>query len=338
MVRVGRAAVFPARFTLVAAMNPCPCGMDGWRTGPAPARPACRSGTGGGSRVRCATGSTSGWPSTGCRRRSWSTDPCPESSAVVAARIAAARERQRMRAGCAAQRTAARARCCGPPAASAAGEAARAIVLAEREGLSGRGTERLLRVARTIADLESVGPRAGGPPRRGRALPGPGRDVRRSRRPADARHRAPGSARAHGGRGGGGRARRPGCRGGRRDGPGPAGRPAGEVAPATRPAPSGTHGSCWPASRAWVPCPSRASSARSAARRPSWHAAVHRDALQQLVAVTAGPDGGSPTLTPEAAAGPARAAQRPNGTSSPCAARASRSSRSPTRPTRRGCA
>jgi magnesium chelatase family protein len=30
----------------------------------------------------------------------------------------------------------------------------RAVLLAEREQLSGRGTERLLRVARTIADLE----------------------------------------------------------------------------------------------------------------------------------------------------------------------------------------
>ena len=29
VVRVGRAAIFPARFTLVAAMNACPCGMDG---------------------------------------------------------------------------------------------------------------------------------------------------------------------------------------------------------------------------------------------------------------------------------------------------------------------
>ena len=29
VVRVGRAATFPARFTFIAAMNPCPCGQDG---------------------------------------------------------------------------------------------------------------------------------------------------------------------------------------------------------------------------------------------------------------------------------------------------------------------
>lgn len=40
-------------------------------------------------------------------------------------------------------------------------------------------------------------------------------------------------------------------------------------------------------------------------------AAVHRDALQQLVAVTAGPDGGSPTLTAQAAAALRVAAQAP---------------------------
>ena len=40
-------------------------------------------------------------------------------------------------------------------------------------------------------------------------------------------------------------------------------------------------------------------------------AAVHRDALQQLVAVTAGPDGGSPTLTAQAAVALRVAAQAP---------------------------
>ena len=72
VVRVGRAAVFPARFTLVAAMNSCPCGMDGVG-GPVVHLPAgrARSGTGGGSRVRCATGSTSGWPSAAYRRPCW---------------------------------------------------------------------------------------------------------------------------------------------------------------------------------------------------------------------------------------------------------------------------
>jgi magnesium chelatase family protein len=78
--------------------------------------------------------------------------PDPESSDVVAGRIAAARRRQRernsgrlngrlsgrsLRAVCALTSTTSR----------------RAIELAEVEGLSGRGTERLLRVARTIADL-----------------------------------------------------------------------------------------------------------------------------------------------------------------------------------------
>jgi magnesium chelatase family protein len=81
--------------------------------------------------------------------------PLPEPSAAVAARIATARGRQHdRRAGRPNGRLHGRElrEACGLGPA----ETARAVVLAEREGLSGRGTERLLRVARTIADLEGT--------------------------------------------------------------------------------------------------------------------------------------------------------------------------------------
>jgi magnesium chelatase family protein len=76
----------------------------------------------------------------------------PEPSAPVAARIAGARHRQQLRTG---DLPNGRVRgrtlraICGLDAAGTS----RAIALADREGMSGRGTERLLRVARTIADL-----------------------------------------------------------------------------------------------------------------------------------------------------------------------------------------
>ncbi len=152
VVRVGRAATFPARFTFVAAMNPCPCGQHG-------------------SSARSCT-CPPGVPERYLRRVSgplrdridlWVAvdrvppaamiaTASPEPSAVVAARIAAARDRQRSRgAGCPNARIRGRllrTTCRLDPAG-----VARAVLLAEREGLSGRGTDRLLRVARTIADL-----------------------------------------------------------------------------------------------------------------------------------------------------------------------------------------
>ncbi len=152
VARVGRATVFPARFQLVAAMNPCPCGQAGTGSGPC----ACRPGV-----PERYLGRISG--PLRDRIDIWVQMPRvpaaalvaagePEGSAVVAARIAAARLRQlgrppgRLNARVSGR--ALRAACRLTPAAEA-----RLVALADRERLSGRGTERLLRVARTIADL-----------------------------------------------------------------------------------------------------------------------------------------------------------------------------------------
>jgi magnesium chelatase family protein len=91
-------------------------------------------------------------PMTRVAAREFLADTLPESSAVVAARIAAARSLQLSRppyrlnasVGGRPMRLLAR---LGPVAQ------ARLRTLADAERLSGRGTDRLLRVARTIADL-----------------------------------------------------------------------------------------------------------------------------------------------------------------------------------------
>ena len=155
VVRVGRSEVFPARFTFVAAMNPCPCGQLG------SADRACSCPPGVPDRyLRRVSGPLRD------RIDLWVavdrvapavlvSDVRPESSATVAARIAAARTRQAARNGRLPNGRVAGSRlrhaCAMEPAT-----VTRAIVLAEREGLSGRGTDRLLRVARTIADLDEA--------------------------------------------------------------------------------------------------------------------------------------------------------------------------------------
>ena len=155
IARVGRATTFPARFQLVAAMNPCPCGLSGsdagdCRCGPnVPERYAARISGPFRDRVDL-------WVvMPRVPAAALVTGSQPEDSATVAARIAEARARQTAR----------------PPGrlnALVAGRALRAacqldglaerraVELAELERLSGRGTERLLRVARTIADLAAA--------------------------------------------------------------------------------------------------------------------------------------------------------------------------------------
>jgi magnesium chelatase family protein len=152
IARAGRATTFPARFQLVAAMNPCPCGFAGTSDR------ACRCPTLVPERYqRRVSGPLRD------RIDLWIAMPRvaplaivgadePEGSVAVAARIAAARAISAARPP-----GVLNARLTGRPlrAACRLSRAAerRVVHLAELERASGRGTERMLRVARTIADL-----------------------------------------------------------------------------------------------------------------------------------------------------------------------------------------
>jgi magnesium chelatase family protein len=152
IARVGRATTFPARFQLVAAMNPCPCGLAGAEAG------QCRCPDGVPERY---TARISGplrdridlWvmmprvPAAAIV-----SGPPPEDTETVARRIRDARASQLARPQ---RRLNGRVSGRTLRVACAMDEAVErhAIDLAEVERLSGRGTERLLRVARTIADL-----------------------------------------------------------------------------------------------------------------------------------------------------------------------------------------
>jgi magnesium chelatase family protein len=145
----------PARFQLVAAMNPCPCGGLGDRS----AACACPA-----DRVRAYRARLSGplldridlhveVPALPYHDLS---GPPGEPSAAVAVRVAAARARQLER--CAITGAATNADLDGARARELAGRDPEIRALLARAvdqlGLSGRGHDRLLRVARTLADLE----------------------------------------------------------------------------------------------------------------------------------------------------------------------------------------
>jgi magnesium chelatase family protein len=155
VARAARTAVFPARFVLVAAMNPCPCGFLGH------AQKTCR----------CTPGQISRYASrlSGPLRDridlTVDVPPVPvgaiaeaapgEASAVVRARVVSARTRQQVRQHIYGALTNAELRgkavvaCCRPDAEG------RALLRRAVDvfGLSARGYDRVLKIARTVADL-----------------------------------------------------------------------------------------------------------------------------------------------------------------------------------------
>jgi magnesium chelatase family protein len=158
VVRVHGAVTFPARFALVASMNPCPCGHYGGRGDRCDCTP---------HEVRRYRGRLSGplldrfdlvadVPPLDLRSlgRSRSGEPSP----AVRARVVEARERQRGRFGPEGPTCNAR---MGPGEMdrfAALGSTGRRLLLAAgaRMGLSARGFDRVRRVARTLADLDGA--------------------------------------------------------------------------------------------------------------------------------------------------------------------------------------
>jgi magnesium chelatase family protein len=150
--RAARSAEFPARFQLVAAMNPCPCGWAGDANG------RCRCSRDAIARYRSRISGplldridlqieVPRLPSQALRP----DGPAGEGSASIRARVVSARQRQLARAGALNARLSQSetfATCRLAPADQLLLE--RAI---DRLQLSARTMQRILRVSRTIADL-----------------------------------------------------------------------------------------------------------------------------------------------------------------------------------------
>ncbi len=154
IVRAGRSLILPARFQLIAAMNPCPCG------GPVGAELACRCRPGVAERY---AGRVSGplrdridlWvelPRVAPASLVATADG--EASEPVAARIRSVRQLQVDQRGTLNSRLSGGRLRLACQLGSA--ERNRLASLAEGLSLSARGLERLLRTARTVADLEGA--------------------------------------------------------------------------------------------------------------------------------------------------------------------------------------
>ncbi len=151
VARANARVTYPARFQLIAAMNPCKCGWGG-QDGQACARgPKCAAGYQArvsGPLMDRIDLQIEVPPVTAA---DLALPPAPEGSKEVAARVAAARQAQEER-GCLNARLSGEMldRVCAPD------EAGRALIsqAAQAMGLTARGYHRVLRTARTIADLD----------------------------------------------------------------------------------------------------------------------------------------------------------------------------------------
>jgi len=152
IARAGRATIFPTRFQLVAAMNPCPCGYAGMSDrscacpGSVPERYQRRISGPLRDRIDLWVAMPRVAP------LSLVSGPEPEDSATVARRIAAARATAAVR-GSHMDNGRLTGRNLRAACQLSTGAERRVVQLADLERASGRGTERILRVARTIADL-----------------------------------------------------------------------------------------------------------------------------------------------------------------------------------------
>jgi magnesium chelatase family protein len=152
ITRSGGSVLYPARFTLVAATNPCPCGWLGDKVRSCRCTPAAIN-----TYQRRLSGPLLDRIDlqVGVRRMKLETltsEPNGEASAVVRERVVAARRRQTERQGCLnAQLKPARLRELAGLAPASRQTIAR---WAEQRGLTARGFHRAWRVARTAADLD----------------------------------------------------------------------------------------------------------------------------------------------------------------------------------------
>jgi magnesium chelatase family protein len=155
IVRARQAVELPCRFMLVAASNPCPCGR-GEESGECECQPASvrryRAKLSGALADRIDIAISVERPSAEEMAAAPSSD-----SATVRERVIAARKRQERRLGCGrcnAEMSLAELR----GSAAMTPEATATLATGHAQlGLSGRGHDRVLRLSRTIADLEGCG-------------------------------------------------------------------------------------------------------------------------------------------------------------------------------------